>query len=89
MAAQRRADILLINASILTLDTQRPRASCLAVKDGEIAGVGDAEILGAFRGPGTREMDCQGMTLVPGFNDAHCHLMALASSLRRCGLPPG
>ena len=82
MAAQRHADIILANARILTLDTQRPRASCLAVKDGEFAGVGDAEILGAFRGPGTQEMDCQGMTLAPGFNDAHCHLMALASSLR-------
>ena len=82
MTAQRHADIILANARILTLDTQRPRASCLAVKDGEIAGVGDAEILRAFRGPGTGEMDCQGHTLAPGFNDAHCHLMALASSLR-------
>ena len=27
-------------------------------------------------------IDCAGMTLAPGFVDAHCHLLALASSLR-------
>ena len=29
----------------------------------------------------TRAIDCQGGTLVPGFNDAHCHILATAASL--------
>ena len=53
----------------------------VAVKGDKIIGVGDASEAPGFKGPGTREIDCQGMTLGPGFNDAHCHLMALASSL--------
>ena len=29
----------------------------------------------------TRAIDCQGWTLIPGFNDAHCHILATATSL--------
>ena len=32
-------------------------------------------------GRATRAIDCQGGTLVPGFHDAHCHILAAAASL--------
>ena len=76
------ADLLLSNANVLTLDPEAPCAWFVAVAAGRIVGVGDRAGATAFRGPRTREMDCLGMTLAPGFNDAHCHLLALASSLR-------
>ena len=60
----------------------------VAVRGDKIIGVGDASEAPGFKGPGTREIDCQGMTLVPGFNDAHCHLMSLASSLRGVDCSP-
>ena len=81
MAEEGRADTLLVSARVLTMDPANPRTSFVAVKDGRILATGNADAASQFKGRGTREIDCQGMTLMPGFNDAHCHLMALASSL--------
>ena len=75
------ADTVLINARVLTMDPWNPRAWFAAVKDGRILATGSAEAAPQFKGRCTKQIDCQGMTLMPGFNDAHCHLMALASSL--------
>lgn len=63
--------ILLSNATLLdcTGADPRPRASLL-VEDGRIARIADA---GAIRADGAREIDCQGMTLMPGLTDAHTH----------------
>ena len=82
MARERHADLVLSNAQVLTMEPGKPRAGYVAIKGGRVLSVGDKEQASHFRGPDTRNIDCQGMTLVPGFNDAHCHLMALASSLR-------
>ena len=74
------ADLILQHANIITLDQARPGASAVAVRDGRIAAVGtDGEVL-PCRGPGTEVIDCRGRTVVPGFNDAHCHPIALAAS---------
>ncbi len=43
--------------------------------------VGGASEIAGLRGARTRVIDCQGFTLLPGFIDAHCHLLALAGSL--------
>ncbi len=53
----------------------------VAVTEGRIAWVGDATELPRLKASSAKVIDCQGMTLVPGFIDAHCHLLALASSL--------
>ena len=82
MAGEGHADLLLTNAQVLTMDPGTASAGFVAVKGGKILGVGDEGEAASFTGPGTKEMDCQGMALLPGFNDAHCHLMAFASSLR-------
>ena len=82
MTQQRYADLVLTNARVLTMEPRNPTAWFLAIKGDKILGVGDVEEASEFKGPHTREVDCQGLALVPGFNDAHCHLMALASSLR-------
>ena len=75
------ADLILHNANIITLDESKPGASAVAVRGQRIAAVGtDPDIL-SHKGPKTKIIDCQGKTVVPGFNDAHCHPIALAASL--------
>ena len=37
----------------------------------------------------TLSIDCRGMTVLPGFIDAHCHVHALAESLVSLDLGPG
>ena len=74
-------DLIFFNANLITLNAARPRAELLAVLDGRIMWVGCNSDLAALKGRNTRAIDCQGQTVVPGFIDSHCHLLAYASSL--------
>ena len=74
-------DLLLYNANVITMDAALPRASWVAVSDGLITSVGLGKPPREWTGSATRAIDCQGGTLVPGFNDAHCHVLATAASL--------
>jgi len=68
------ADLILHNANIITMDSARPSAQLVAIRGDRILVVGDNDLLGEVRGTKTKVIDCGGKTLVPGFNDAHCHL---------------
>jgi predicted amidohydrolase YtcJ len=69
----KTADLILINGRIVTLDPKQPQARNLAIKDGRIVGVDDAEAY--QRGPNTVEIDLHGRTVIPGLNDSHLHLI--------------
>ncbi len=88
MTGKRYADLILTNARVLTMEPGTSDGNYVAVADGRILHVGHGRDASQFRGPGTVEIDCQGMTLLPGFIDAHCHLMALASSRRSVDCRP-
>ena len=75
------ADIIFRNANVITLDPARPRASLVATEDVTIMAVGDEADLDSLTGRRTRVIDCEGKTLVPGFNDAHFHLFSLLLNL--------
>ncbi len=74
------ADLVLYNANILTMNPRRPRAGLVAAKDGEIVWVGTSDDLELFKGR-SKLINCEGETVIPGFNDAHIHIMAYASNL--------
>ena len=76
-----QADLVLYNANVLTLDEQRPGAQLVAVQEGKIVWAGDNDDAENFVVRKSQKIDCQGKTLIPGFNDAHCHVSAFASSL--------
>ncbi|MFQ5861370.1 MAG: amidohydrolase family protein, partial [Dehalococcoidia bacterium] len=82
-------DWLFSNACVLTLDPRQPTATLVGLRGRRIAFVGSSDELSRLRGPRTRVLDCQGMTLLPGFEDAHLHLLALASCLRSVDCRPG
>ena len=64
------------------MDPRQPRAQAVAVQGERILAVGsDAEILGQARSPHAEVVDCRGQALLPGFIDAHCHVLAYAASL--------
>jgi predicted amidohydrolase YtcJ len=73
-----KADLVLYNANIITFDPAKPRATTVAVRDGNILRVAGNGAHEHFTG---RRINCNGKTLIPGFNDAHCHIFAFASSL--------
>lgn len=75
------ADTILTNANIITVDLEQPAAQLVAVKSGKIVFTGSRDRLADWRGVGTRVVDCAGKTLVPGFNDAHCHIFSFIRKL--------
>ena len=67
-----KADTVLTNAKIYTVNDAMPWASNIAIKDGEIIYVGDKD--GAdFIGTETEVKDLQGKLVLPGFHDVHMH----------------
>lgn len=66
-------DLILYNGRITTLDQKNPEAANLAIKDGRIIGVDDAEEY--ERGPNTKEIDLRGRRVIPGLNDSHLHVI--------------
>ena len=85
-ASAPRADLIVVNARIYTVDDAHPRAQALAVRAGRVQFVGSSEEALALRGPSTRVVDAAGQTLIPGMVDAHAHLTGLATALRNVDL---
>ncbi|KAF0119734.1 MAG: hypothetical protein FD151_1905 [bacterium] len=82
------SDFILVNANIITLEPARQRASLVAVRDGKVLYIGDTSDLKELKGSKSRVINCHGKTVLPGFNDAHCHFFAFAESLTSCSFSP-
>ncbi|MGW3045351.1 amidohydrolase [Kitasatospora sp. NPDC001159] len=67
------ADLVFVNGSVLTVDPDFTVASALAVTDSVITAVGARADVEDRIGPGTRVVDLDGGTLLPGINDSHLH----------------
>jgi predicted amidohydrolase YtcJ len=79
--AGRRADLIVVNARVWTVDAARPRAEAVAVAGDRIVAVGSRAEIEQRRGPETRVIDARGRFLMPGFEDAHIHLMTGGAQL--------
>ena len=75
-------NLLLLNAKVITMAQGQPFAQAVAVLGQKILAVGSTKEVEALAGANTQTIDCQGMTLLPGFNDAHCHLLATAATFQ-------
>jgi predicted amidohydrolase YtcJ len=71
--ALAQADAVFTNGRIYTVDSRKPYAEAVAVKDGKFVGVGSAKDINEFIGKRTRVVDLGGAFAMPGFVDAHIH----------------
>ncbi|WP_428028421.1 amidohydrolase [Altererythrobacter sp.] len=69
------ADWALINGRVHTMDANNSIAEAIAVEDDTIVYVGDEEGLRNYIGLGTHVIDVHGEMVLPGFIDAHTHLV--------------
>ena len=76
-----KADLILVNGNVYTVDDARPRASAFAVRNGRVVFVGSDREARFLAGPSTRVIDAHGETVIPGMVDAHAHLLGLGTSL--------
>ena len=66
-------DLVVVNARVYTVDDALPRAEAFAVKDGRFIAVGSTSDIRNLVESGTEVIDAGGMTVTPGFIDAHMH----------------
>ena len=82
-APRLEADLILTGAGVVTVDPGFTMAQGVAIRDGMIIGVGsDREVL-AFRGAGTRVLELDGKTVLPGLIDSHIHFLTLGRDVQR------
>jgi predicted amidohydrolase YtcJ len=72
MGIRMDVDLVIRNATVVTMDEARPRASTLAVHHGRVLALGDGDELAGLRA--RTLIDADGAALVPGFGDAHNHM---------------
>ncbi|WMX53316.1 amidohydrolase [Peribacillus sp. R9-11] len=70
-----QADIVFINGEVITVDQRNKVVEAVAVKGNRISAVGSNREVKDFIGEETKVIDLQGKTLLPGFIDAHIHLI--------------
>jgi predicted amidohydrolase YtcJ len=74
------ADLVLINAKILTVDDRFSEARALAVRDGRFVAVGSTEDVRVHIGSTTRVIEGRGRTVIPGLIDTHVHALGVAAT---------
>jgi predicted amidohydrolase YtcJ len=77
-------DALYTNGVFYTQDPARPRARTIGVHGGRIVSLDDELDPALF----SQVHDLRGATVVPGFNDAHCHLTYIGQALLQVDLRP-
>jgi predicted amidohydrolase YtcJ len=78
---QEKADMVLLNGKIFTLDDANPFVESLAVKEGLILALGKSADIKRFIGPQTQVLDVKGKLIIPGLIDAHTHFASGGHSL--------
>src|SRR4030095_15493880 len=75
-----KADLLVYNATIYTVDSSSSVAEAMVVKDGKIVETGKASDLQS-KYDAKEKLDAQGKFIYPGFIDAHAHFVGYGQSL--------
>ena len=69
------ADTIYQNGSIISMTGADDVYEALAIKNGKIQAIGNATEINKLKGSTTKVVDLKGQTLLPGFIDAHSHVM--------------
>ena len=84
-SSKEKADLLVYNAVVYTVDSAFTITEAIVVKDGKIAATGSTEALRKLFAA-TKEVDAKGKALYPGLIDAHTHFYRYALGLGSANL---
>lgn len=73
--AQSRADVIIINGNVTTLDEKNPRAEAVVISKNRIAYVGNKKDALKYKDQSTQVIDARGRTIIPGLFDSHLHVI--------------
>ena len=84
--ARLAADLVITNATVWTGDARQPDASAVAIVGDRIVEVGRSREIDRWRAAATTVVDAEGRRVLPGFNDAHVHLIDGGTALDNVNL---
>jgi predicted amidohydrolase YtcJ len=82
----QKADLVIHNANVYTVDKAKPKASAIAVSADRIVYVGDDKGVSAFTGKGTQVIDAGGKFVMPGLIEGHGHIYSMGFGLTELNL---
>lgn len=77
-----KADLVLQNGTIVSIDERDSRYEAMAVKNERIIALGTNKEIEVYTGSDTEVVDLEGKTTVPGLIDAHQHMFSTGFNLR-------
>ena len=85
-----RADMVLLNGKVVTVDPEFSVTEAVAVREGRIVAVGSSAEVGEMAGKETEVIDLRGKTVLPGLIDSHLHMLGTGLTLFMidCRTPP-
>lgn len=81
-----KADMVLTNGNVLTVEADMPNAEAVAIVGDRIAAVGSSAEIAAWIGDSTEVIDLAGQTAMPGFIEGHGHYTSYGDSFYRLEL---
>lgn len=85
-SASAKADLVLRNGRIYTIDAARSWAESVAIQNGKILYVGDDAGIQSWIGPNTTTIQLAGRFVLPGFIDGHVHPINAGIEMGQCNL---
>ncbi len=73
ISIQAAPDYVVLNARVFTVDDDQPQAEAFAVKGDRFIAVGSSSDIRNLASSRSEIIDAEGMTVTPGFIDAHSH----------------
>jgi predicted amidohydrolase YtcJ len=80
MAQQQRAQLVVLNGKVVTVDSAFTIAEAIAIRDGRFVAIGKSADVRALAGPDTRVIDARGRMVIPGLIDTHVHATMVAAA---------
>ncbi len=78
-----KADLIITNGTIHTMDSTNPTVEAVAVLKGKICFAGRANKVATYKASTTKVLDLNGKTMTPGFIESHGHFISLGKSQMR------
>jgi predicted amidohydrolase YtcJ len=75
IAFSQKADMIITNAKVVTLDPDQTQAEAVAIAGDRILGIGTSSEMRKLRKASTVLIDVNGRTVIPGLFDSHLHVI--------------
>jgi predicted amidohydrolase YtcJ len=82
---KQRADLLIINGNVYTVDAANSKAEAIAVRGSRIVAVGTTQDI-QKQYTSQNVIDVEGKTVIPGLIDGHAHMLGLGEALSELNL---